>query len=118
MPSTKQSPSIKYERNPGMVANLFPFNIANYNAKLLTSFLAQSWYSIWSILQTITICFSFFFLIKFCHLADQLMSDIWGTRFLAKIVAPEGSKEVAVGQPIAITVSVKMLCNFFSQHIV
>jgi len=46
------------------------------------------------------------------------MSDIWGTRYLAKIVAPEGSKEVAVGQPIAITVSVKMLCNFFSQHIV
>jgi len=29
-----------------------------------------------------------------------------GTRYLAKILAPEGSKEVAVGQPIAITVSV------------
>jgi hypothetical protein len=38
------------------------------------------------------------------------------TRYLAKIVAPEGSKEVAVGQPIAITVSVKILCSFFSQH--
>jgi hypothetical protein len=39
------------------------------------------------------------------------------TRYLAKIVAPEGSKEVAVGQPIAITVSVKILHSFFfSQH--
>jgi len=58
MPSTKQFPSIKYERNPGMVANLFPFNITNYIAKLLTSFLAQSWYSIWSISQAITIFLS------------------------------------------------------------
>jgi len=31
-----------------------------------------------------------------------------GTRYLAKILALEGSKEVAVGHPIAITVSVKV----------
>lgn len=39
-----------------------------------------------------------------------------GTRYLAKILAPEGSKEVAVGHPIAITVSVwkhfVQFCNF------
>lgn len=37
------------------------------------------------------------------------MSDIGDARYLAKILAPEGSKDVAVGQPIAITVSVKRL---------
>lgn len=32
------------------------------------------------------------------------MENLW-CRYLAKILAPEGSKDVAVGQPIAITVS-------------
>lgn len=78
MLSRNQFPSIKRERNPGMVSllllqfliddNLFPVNLANYNVKLLTNFLAQSWHSIWSILQMITICF---FLIQFRFLADQ-----------------------------------------------
>lgn len=37
-----------------------------------------------------------------------------GFRYLAKILAPEGSKDVAVGQPIAITVSVIMLVQMYN----
>lgn len=32
-----------------------------------------------------------------------------GCRYLAKILVPEGSKDVAVGQPIAVTVRAKSL---------
>lgn len=40
-------------------------------------------------------------------LPEILVVFFWnvGCRYLAKIIAPEGSKDVAVGQPIAITVS-------------
>lgn len=34
-------------------------------------------------------------------------------RYLAKILAPDGSKDVAVGQPIAVTVSAKMPLELF-----
>ena len=37
-----------------------------------------------------------------------------GFRYLVKILVPEGSKDVAVGQPIAITVSVIMLVQMYN----
>lgn len=36
---------------------------------------------------------------------DYIFGGRGGCRFLAKILAPEGSKDVAVGQPVAVTVS-------------
>lgn len=44
-------------------------------------------------------------------LLNHFLNDIF-CRFLAKILVPEGSKDVPVGQPIAITVRISLVKLF------